>query len=282
MFRFITLMNPPTKKRKNMRTMRRRSARRSRPVALANPPRRAKRRRVGVARKSRHHSPAMRAKISRAVKRAMRSRRSGGGSIRRMRRSRPMAIARRRSSRRRSSASSGGLYVIKGRKLNPPRRNRRFSRRRRNPDFNISSLRGLLSKDILIVAAGAVTASVATGYVLNKFGTSLPMATSTYGLMAYQLAIPMIGAYVLRNKYKSFAVGLAVGGIVMAITSVMKTGLGTVGASIVQTPMGSFALAGEIGGRRKIRGLNAYIGPKTYHTVPDAVNAPVFASGAWG
>lgn len=265
--------------------MRRRTSRRSRPVATANPPRKSARRRArrtGVARASRRHSPAMRAKISRAVKRAMRARRSGGGISRMRRSSRRSYSVARRSSRRSSRMSTGGLYVIKGRKLNPPRRMRRFSRRRRNPDLSISSLRGLLSKDILVVAAGAVAASVGTGYVLNRFGTSLPMANTPYGTIAYQLAIPMAAAYVLRNRYKSFAVGLAVGGVVMAITSVMKTGMTAAAPTVVQTPMGAFALAGEIGGRRRVRGLNAYIGPKTYHTVPDAVNTPVFAAGAWG
>lgn len=290
MFRFITLMNPP---KKNMRTMRRRIARRSRSVAIANPPRRSRRaKRVGkpaVARRSRHHSPAMRAKISRAVKRAMRSRRSSGAVMRTSSRRRSMTSYRPRSAARRMS--SGGLYVIKGRKLNPQRR-RQF-RRRRNPG-GLSSITGLLTKDVMMIAGGAVAASVGTGYVLSKFGASLPMASTTYGRIAYQLAIPVAAAYFLRNKFRTFATGMVVGGVVMAITTVMKQATGATAAAaaspstVVQGPLGNFyevkgmGLAGEIGGSRKVRGLNAYIGPKTFHTIPDAVNSPVFAGGAWG
>lgn len=292
-FRFITLMNPP-KRKTSMRIMHRRrrtSARRARRPAVnyMNPPRRRKvrRSRPATARKSRHHSPAMRAKISRAVKAAMRRRRSGGGVVRSKSRRRAGGFAMARRPARRSMG--GGLYVIKGRKLNPPR-SRRFGRRlfrRRNPS-GLASITGLLSKDVMAMAAGAITGSVATGFVMNRFGTSLPFASNKYGMMVYQLAIPLTGAYLLRKRYRNFAAGLAVGGVIMAITTVMKSGLLGAGATnIIQGPMGNFyevagmGLAGEIGRRQNVRTMGTYITPKTYNTVPNAVNAPVFAQGAW-
>lgn len=258
-----------------------------------NPPKRRRRRKLygaaaaAVARKrgggsrrasvrrSKHHSPAMRAKIGRAVRLAMRRR---GGS----------SVVRRRSSRRsysvaRRSSSGGGLYVIKGRKLNPPRR--RFHRR-----FNpspIASIKGMLSKDTVMMAAGAIGGSVLTGFVVNRFGASLPLMNTKFGPVVYQLAIPLSAAYFLRRKQPSLAKGLAVGAIVMAVTTVMKSGMLGAGAStVVQGPLGSFyrvngmGLAGEIGGRT--RGLNTYITPATFNTIPKAVNSPVFNSGAWG
>jgi hypothetical protein len=171
-----------------------------------------------------------------------------------------------------------------GRLLNPHRPRRRF--RRRNPS-GLSSLKGLLSKDILVVSAGAISASIGTGFIMGKFGGMLPGASNKYGNIAYQLAIPLGAAYLLRKKYKNFATGLAVGGVVMAITAVMKSGLvGGSAATVVQGPMGNFyavkpmGLAGEIG--RGTRTLGTYIGPKTYNTIPAAVNTPVFGAGAWG
>lgn len=278
-----------------MRTMRRRiratSRRLNYPIPFMNPPRRRRKaRRVAVARRARHHSPAMRAKISRAVKASMRRRHAGGGSASRRRTT--MAVARRRSysPARRRSFSTGGLYVIKGRKLNPGRR-RRFHRRRSNPGMGLATIKGLLSKDVMVMAAGAITASVGTGYIISRYGLSLPLMTTSYGPAIYQLAIPLAGAYLIRRKSRNFAAGLVVGGVIMAITTVMKSGmLGTTASSaIAQGPMGNFyevkgmGLAGEIGrtARSTMRPMSAYIGPKTFHTVPDAVNSPVFSTGAW-
>ncbi len=255
-----------------MRTsLRRRSSRRvARRVRLSNPPRR------------KHHSPAMRAKIGRAVKAAMRRRSGGGTTVSRRRRTirhaRPtMAVARRRSY---SAPARRSNRIVMGRLLNPRGGRRRRSFRRRNPSFSgsFSSIKGMLNKDVVWMAGGAIVASVGTGYIMNRFGGSLPGATNKWGVIAYQLAIPMGAAYLLRSKNRAFAQGLVVGGVVMAITSIMKSG-------IVNNPFGSavsgYSLAGELGRGQGTRSLGEYIGPRTFNTIPKAVNAAAFAPGAW-
>jgi len=272
-----------------MRLMQRRSSHRRRnyPLPFINPPRRAKRRKAATARRSRHHSPAMRAKISRAVKAAMR-RRSGGGMV--VHRRRPVrrhsyAIARRRS----YAPARRSNRIVMGRLLNPRggRRMRRRSFRRRNPVGGLAGIKSMLNSNTLAIAGGAITGSVATGWVLGKYGSMLPGSSSKFGPAIYQLAIPMTGAYFLRRKYPRFAEGLVIGGVIMAITTIMKSGLaGASAAGVVQGPLGNFytvkpmGLAGELGTRP--RSMGTYIGPRTFNTIPAAVNTPVFGSGAWG
>lgn len=260
-----------------MRTsFRRRSSRPTRRVArrvrMSNPPRR------------KHHSPAMRAKISRAVKASMRRRRSGGAAVvrRSVRRRRPtIAVARRRRISYSAPARRSNRIVM-GRLLNPRGGRRRRSFRRRNPSFgsSLSSIKGMLSKDVVWMAGGAIAASIGTGYVLNKWGGTLPGATNKWGVIAYQLAIPMGAAYLLRNKNRAFAQGLVIGGVVMVITSVMKSGMLGATASGA-TGLSAYGLAGELGRGQGTRALGEYINARTFNTIPKAVNAPAFAPGAW-
>lgn len=286
-YRFVTLMNPAPK-RKTMKARRRRSIRSVRPV-IARRPARRRRSSAPKATRSRHHSPAMRAKISRAVKAAMRRRKSGAVSSTRRR-----SLSYRRPARRPARRHSGFAVarrsnrIVMGRLLNPSGRRRI---RRRNPGGvaggALSSIKGMLGKDTLVMAAGAVAASVGTGFVLNRFGSKLPLANTKYGGLFYQIGIPLAAAYVLRKKNRSFAQGLVLGGVIMGITSIMKSGM--LGAQVAALqPTGSYAydgvtgmgLAGELG-RGGVRAMKAYVGASGGPSIGNAVNTPVFAPSAW-
>lgn len=152
-------------------------------------------------RRSRTHSPAMRAKISRAVKAANR-RRGGSRSLglrvrsvaRRVRHSRAgRAIARRYH---RSGGFSGGL-----------------------------SLKTLISRQVLMTASGAISASFMTSWLLRTYGAKLPMANTMWGRIGYKLAIPFAGAYLAKRfaKQHDLAHGLIIGGVVMAVNDLIAS-----------------------------------------------------------
>lgn len=171
--------------RRSHRTTRRRSVRRIR----RNPT-------VAVARRTRHHSPAMRAKISRAVKAANRRRssrpfRTRFASIRRR-------VGRRfaRRSFRRSGGGGGSL-----------------------------SLKTLLSRNVLMTAGGAISASFLTSWLLRTYGARLPMANTTWGRISYKLAIPFAGAWAAKKyaRQHDFAHGLIIGGVVMAVNDLIAS-----------------------------------------------------------
>jgi len=160
-------------------------------------------------------TPARRAKISRAVRASFRRRR-GGSSIAR------------RSFRRRSggggSFGGGGL---------------------------MSSFKSVLSKPLLMKAGGAVGSSLITGFILNKWGSTLPLASNKYGRMLYTLGIPVLGAYLIRKQSRDLAEGMVIGGLVMTINTLMQgfTALTAAPAvpAAVPAAVGSYAVAGELG-----------------------------------
>lgn len=189
---------------------------------VARRPRRAARRVVRAARRrnpmrGKHHSPAMRRKIGLAVKRAMAGRRSGGGSMTVIRSSR----RRRGGSVSRGSFGGGSLT---------------------------SSFKSALSKPLLMKAGGAVLASFGTGYILNRWGSQLPLANNQYGRIIYTLGLPVLGAYLIRKKNRDIAEGLVIGGLVMTINSLMS-GIKTaaVAAPATTAAVGSYGVAGELG-----------------------------------
>lgn len=165
-------------------TVRRRRSTRGRASIRRNPVR-------AVARRSRTHSPAMRAKISRAVKRSMA-----------VRRSRPSYRARAvvRSFRRRFSRRSGG-------------------------GGGSLSLKSLVSRPVLMMASGAISASFLTSWLLRTYGSKLPMANTMWGRIGYKLAIPFAGAYAAKRfaKQHDMATGMIVGGLVMAINDLIAS-----------------------------------------------------------
>lgn len=198
----LILMNP-VKRRRSRRarsggTVARSTRRRARRSVRRNP--------TVKVRRSRHHSPAMRRKISLAVKRANRLRASGGG------RRRSVAVIRtapRRSLRRRS--------------VSVARRSARRSFRRFSGGGGGISIKSLLSKDILMTASGAISASFLTTWLLRTYGSKLPMANTLAGRVGYKLAIPFAGAYVANKflKQRQVAQGMLIGGVVMAINEII-------------------------------------------------------------
>lgn len=104
------------------------------------------------------------------------------------------------------------------------RRRRRRSRRRvnRNP---FGALRGVLSRDMLMLAGGAVGAGFLNNLILNSDvvkGWNLPGRGTAIGDAAYRLLIPVGGAFALRRfggrQFDSLAKGLIIGGLTNAIS----------------------------------------------------------------
>lgn len=183
-----------------------------------------------------HHSPAMRAKISRAVKAAMRSKRGGSSArrtstavVRRPRRRTIIRVASPVSRRRRSS-------VIRRRS------SRRKSFMSRFGGSSSIGFKSLFDRQTLMVAGGAVAGQFVTRFVLGKWGASLPMiknadgSVNQYGLIGYQLVLPLAGAMVIKRFNPTLAKGMLIGGVISAINTGINLVQGlsltpTVGAS---------------------------------------------------
>ena len=168
--------------------VRRRSTRRRARVSVA---RRIRRNPVG-----KKHSPAMRRKISLAVKRANRLRASRPVATRARAIIRRVGSFRRRSFRRSGGGGGGSL-----------------------------SLKTLLSRNVLMTATGAISASFLTSWLLRTYGARLPMANTTWGRIGYKLAIPFAGAWAAKKfaKQHDIAHGMIIGGVVMAINDLIAS-----------------------------------------------------------
>jgi hypothetical protein len=157
-------------------------------------------------------TPARRRKISLAVRRSIRAR---GGS----------SIARRSGGRiaRASSVRGGSL---------------------------MSTFKSALSKPLLLKAGGAVAASIGTGYLLNRFGNSLPLSSSPYGRLLYTMGIPVVGAFLVHRKSRDLAEGMIIGGLVMSVNSLMtlfKAGGTAAAPAAVPATVASYGVSGELG-----------------------------------
>jgi hypothetical protein len=161
-------------------------------------------------------TPAMRAKISRAVKASFRRRRAGGGSIARRRttiiRTRP--VRRRRSIMRFTSA---------------PRRVNRIRRRQGIVGGGGGMIGQLINARTLSIAGGAIGASFLTTFILSRFGAQLPLfidrATgrpSMLGSFIYKLSIPGLGAFLIRRQNRDIATGMLVGGVIMVANDLIS------------------------------------------------------------
>lgn len=235
--KFLTLMNPRRRRRSRRlfgaalaahqrkvgrhrvrrNPVRRRRHRRRYYAARCNPVRRASPPKM---------TPAMRAKISRAVKAANRRRRSGGG----VRRS-----------------------VVRFASRSPSRSRRRFSVGRFGGNA-LSSFRSMASRPMLMKAAGAVGASFATGWLLNRYSNLLPMSTNKYGRIAYSVGIPFLGAYLIRKRSRDLAEGMVIGGLVMGINALIQNFAPAVAATAQVAATGAYPIrfpsnkvAGELG-----------------------------------
>ena len=264
MTKFLTLMNPRSRRyrhRRSSRRVRRNPSRRKlygaalaahqRKVGGGSAP--AKRR--SVARRSRpvarrrnappRMTPAMRAKVSAGVRRYFAAKKRGGGSV---------SIARRSSPARRFSVSRGGFTA----------------------GSLTGALKGALTKPMLTKAGGAVLASFGTGYIMNRFSASLPLATNQYGRIAYMIAIPTVGAYLVRKKNRDLAEGMVIGGLVLAVNALIQQFRpGTVApvAAYSRAP-GNMGVAGELGAYSWYPGRTTNLGVNLANQSP-------FSASAW-
>lgn len=112
----------------------------------------------------------------------------------------------------------------------------------------MGSFKSALSSGMLMKAGGAVGASLGVGYILNKWGSKLPLANNQYGRVLYTFGIPVLLAYAVRKKSPTLAEGLVIGGLVMSINTLMQ-GFKAATAAPVAAPaaVGSYAVAGELG-----------------------------------
>jgi hypothetical protein len=166
-------------------------------------------------------TPAMRKKISIAVKAANRRRAASRSPIRRA----FSAVAARTSPRRSVTRRSG----VGG------------------------SIGGIFKKDMLMRAGGVIAASMATSYVIKNYGAKLPGANTQYGRLIYYLGIPVAAGFLLRKKSPALAEGLILGGLVMTINSLITAATAPAPAATVANPpvstVGRFAIAGAMPGR---------------------------------
>ncbi len=221
------------------------------------------RRNPSVKRKK-HLSPAVRAKISRAVKRSMHSRKSGGSTkaVRRMARRgkhlspavrRKISLAVKRSQRRGGSRRSTSTAVS-----HRPTYSRAKWVMYGNKSGGMSSLtqfaKSFISKENLAVAGGAIGGTILTNTIVAKAGSSLPLMTDSngaptkYGAAIYQAVIPVGIAFAIRRRYPNLARGLLLGGLINTIATLWQN-YGPAGSSLsiapIQASYAGFGLSGD-------------------------------------
>jgi len=260
-----------TRSARPVRSVRRRSTRRVSRRVRTNPPK---------------MTPAMRKKISLAVKRSFRNRKS----------SPVKSVSRRRKSVSVARRSSSISPAIRRKISMGVRRANRSGASRRSFGSSGSLIKsgkgifGMVSKDTLMIAGGAVAASFGTGIILAKFGSKLPGMTSAnpktaeYARAAYSVAIPLGAAYLLRNKNRRIAEGLVIGGLIMGFNSLLRSFAPTA-TVVAQGPMGNFyetsgargmGLAGEVP-----LGLGEYVNGANPGTLSNDLSTAAFPDSAW-
>ena len=168
----------------------------------------------------------------------------------------PFSTRRNPSRRRSSGGSSGGLFgSLKG------------------------EAKKLVSKDTLMLVAGATAANFATGYLVRNYGSKLPGVVGSDGktnplvVTAYSVGIPLIVAVLLRKTKQP---ALAQGAFVAAAFAAGTFAISQV-TSKTGTGMGAYITpAGGLRTSDRSKGLAAYSAAR---------NLPQLAvarSAAWG
>lgn len=116
------------------------------------------------------------------------------------------------------------------------RRSRASYRMRRNPRRNGGGgkLSGIFSKDNLTTAAVAVGGTLGAQFVLNKYGSSLPMlltkdangnvtGVNNTAKVAYVAALPIVAGLLLRKRSPGIARGLILSGLYNGISVGLAT-----------------------------------------------------------
>lgn len=163
-------------------------------------------------------TPAMRAKIGRAIRAAHRR------GVYGKKRSTSRAVARRTTVRHMSAPRRRRRVTVISTR---PVRRRSFRRARRGGfgGFGGGGRGGIIgqlfSTETLSVAGGAVGASFITTWVLGQFGRQLPMLGTPVGGVLYKLAIPAAASMLVRRWNKNVANGILIGGVIMAVNDLM-------------------------------------------------------------
>lgn len=164
--------------------------------------------------------------------------------------------------------------------LNPHRRRRRRSGRRyrRNPFGGgkvTSTIKGIFGKDNLVIAGGAVLGTVATRYIIGKWGAKLPGIATPMGAVGYSVAIPAVLAAVAASaspKLRGVAQGMGIIAAVNLVSTAVAYAQGAVsGTSAYLDSNGVRALPNRPPG---YNGVNAF-GQSIYG------NESAFRSNTW-
>lgn len=143
----------------------------------------------------------------------------------------------------------------------------------------VGSFKSAFSRGLVTKAGGAVAASFVTGYVLNRWGASLPMATNKWGRVGYSVGIPILGAYLVRRKSRDLAEGMVIGGLVMGINALVSQ----VRASTASAPasVGSYGAYPRVAGLGVAGELGYGFYPNRPGNVGAVVNTSPFSNSAW-
>lgn len=137
------------------------------------------------------------------------------------------------------------------------------------------SLKTLLSRNVLMTASGAISASFLTSWLLRTYGAKLPMANTTWGRIGYKLAIPFAGAYAAKKfaKQHDLAHGMIIGGVVMAVNDLIASfNQPKVAAGTVAGVGGPADYASQmIGGMDLNNALAEYDAGEEFNEDPDAM-----------
>ena len=183
-------------------------------LILDNPPKKkSKKRRTAAQRRATAKMLAANRAKRRGVKSSKRKKRT---STKAKRTYKSMARKSRKSTRRKSTG----------------RRRKAHARRRKTHTYLVRGsatpikLNGLVgsvfNKDNLMIAGGAVAASVVSNYALNsKMAEKLPMVTQPYARAAYLTLVPVIGGVLLRKVSPNIAKGMIIGGLVNGIAQLI-------------------------------------------------------------
>jgi len=137
---------------------------------------------------------------------------------------------------------------------------RRRGGRRSSASLGGLNIKSILSRNNLTIAGGAVAASSLTDYVIRNFGRNLPGITNIYAVSAYQVAIPVVGAYLTRRFSPALAQGMLIGGL--------ANGLGSLIANFLTPATTATRPAATAAMPRRTRGMGEYLDPVGAYLAP--------------
>lgn len=84
---------------------------------------------------------------------------------------------------------------------------------------NPMSLGGVVTKETLTLGGGALIATILSNFVVGRWGAKLPGIQNGFGRVAYNILIPVAGAYLVKRFANSprLAQGMVIGGLANGI-----------------------------------------------------------------